>query len=159
MAARGTVVVSKEWVKLSPDQAWEAIVPCDLPTFFTGMKPAIPAISEVTDQAGDWDGAGQTRTIHLADGSSVSETIDEVDRPGVFRYTVGPFNGALDKLVEHAKGEFIFEDLGGGTSVRWTYDWKPRPGMRPVVIVLAKFWSAYSRRVLTDLIKAAKPPQ
>lgn len=157
MAAHGNVVVTKEWVKLAPDAAWAAIVPCDLTEFFTGMKPAIPAIVSVTDQTGDWDGAGQSRLIHLADGSSVGEAIDEVDRPTAFRYTVGPFGGPLGKLVEHAKGEFLFEELGGGTAIRWTYDWKPRPGMKPLVAVMAKAWSAYSARVLADLVKTAKP--
>ncbi len=157
MSAKGTVVVTREWVGASPEQTWAAIIPCDLPSFFTGMKPAVPAIESVTDQTGDWDTAGQTRTIHLVDGSHVAEAIDEVDHPKSFRYTVGPFSGPLNKLVENVKGEFVFEELGGGTSIRWTYEWRPRSGMKPLVIVLAKVWSAYSKRVLADLARAAQP--
>lgn len=157
MSAKGTVVVTNEWSAASPEQTWAAIIPCDLPTFFTGMKPAVPAIQSVTDQTGDWDAAGQSRTIHLADGSHVAETIDEVARPGTFRYTVGPFSGPLNRLVEGVKGEFVFEALGGGTSIRWTYEWRPRPGMKPLVIVLAKLWSAYSKRVLAALARASQP--
>lgn len=159
MSARGFTVVTKEWAKATPEHAWDVIVPCDLPSFFPGLKPAIPAITKVTDQTGDWDTAGQTRTIHLADGGSVHETIDAVEYPRTFNYTVGPFDGPTGKLVEHAKGEFVFEEMAGGTHVRWTYVWKPRPGMQPVVWVLAKLWGAYSKRVLLSLAKAAQPEQ
>lgn len=159
MSARGFTVVSNEWTKAPIDRAWDVIVPCDLPSFFPGMKPAVPAITKVTDQTGDWDAAGQARQIHLDDGSSVHETIDAVDRPHTFNYTVGPFTGLTGKLVVHAKGEFVFEEMGGGTHVRWTYVWKPRPGMQPVVWVLAKLWSAYSKRVLLKLAQAAQPDE
>ncbi len=151
MAVRGTLVTNADWADCAPGDAWNAIIPCDLTRHFTGMGPLVPAITSVTDQTGDWDEAGQSRTIHLADGSSVSERIDAVDRPHTFNYTVGPFSGPIGKLVEHASGEFVFEELGGGTSVRWSYDWKPKPGARVIVLLLARLWNAYAKRVLARL--------
>ena len=156
MAASGFKVVSSEWARASRKQTWDFIVPVPLPDYFTGLKPAIPAISEVTDQTGDWNSAGQTRTIHLADGSHVHETIDEVETGSAFRYTVGPFNGPVGLLVKHAKGEFVFEDMAGGTYVRWSYTWVPKNGAAaPVVWALSKLWGVYANRVLVRLVQGA----
>lgn len=155
MAVRGTLVTNTDWADCSPDEAWAAIIPCDLTRFFTGMGPLVPAITSVSDQTGDWDGADQSRSIHLADGSQVAERIDAVDRPRTFNYTVGPFSGPIGRLVEHASGEFVFEELGGGTSVRWSYDWKPKRGARLAVLLLARLWNAYAKRVLARLTIAA----
>lgn len=159
MPGKGFKVVSSEWARAPREKTWDVIVPVDLTRHFTGLKPAIPAITEVTDQTGAWDAAGQTREIHLADGSHVHETIDAVDRPSRFNYTVGPFSGLIGKLVLHAKGEFVFEDMNDGTYVRWTYTWFAKPGAQPIVWALSKLWSIYSNRVLVQLVKAVEPAE
>jgi hypothetical protein len=155
MSSRGFRVTVDEWTSAAPERAWDVIVPVDLTAVFTGLKPAIPAVTAVRDQTGDWDAAGQTRKIELADGSSTAERIDEVERPDRFNYTVGPFSGPVGSLVDRAEGEFRFEPMSSGTHVRWTYVWIPRRGAAPVVWVLSKLWRVYARRCILALARLA----
>lgn len=156
MSANGFKVVSSEWSSAPRDETWKFIIPVSLPEYFTGMKPTIPAIREVTDQTGDWESAGQTRVIHLADGNRVQERIDEVEIGHAFRYTVGPFTGPLNLIVKHAKGEFLFEDMAGGTYMHWSYTWIPKhAALKPAVWILSKVWAPYANRVLVRLAQDA----
>lgn len=141
---------------MSPETAWDVIVPVDIPSVFTGLAPVIPAVVSTEDQSGAWDVAGQTRRFKLADGSETAEVIDAVDRPQSFNYTVGPFSGPLGGLVKHAKGEFLFEPMGGGTHITWTYDWVPKPGAQPAIWILAKVWNVYAKRMLYKLARLAE---
>jgi len=147
----------EEWARAPREQAWDAIVPVDLTGVFTGMKPLIPAVTDVREQTGSWDAAGQTRTIDLADGSHTGERIDECERPDRFAYTVGPFSGPLGVLVDRAEGEFVFSEMTGGTHVRWTYVWFAKRGAAPVVWLLAKLWRVYAGRIVLRLVKLAEP--
>jgi hypothetical protein len=135
------------------------IVPVDLTAVFTGLKPVIPAVTKVTDQTGDWNAAGQTRKLELADGSSTAEVIKVADRPNLFTYTVAPFSGAVGKIVDRAEGEFIFTPMSDGTHVRWTYVWIPKRGAAPIVWVLSKLWAVYAKRCVLALVKLAEPVQ
>lgn len=157
MAGKGFRVVSEEWTSAPRERAWDVIVPVDLPTVFTGMKPLIPPVAGVRDQTGDWDAAGQTRTIDLADGNNTAERIDECDRPNRFAYTVGPFSGPLGMVVDRAEGEFVFTEMTGGTHVRWTYVWFPKRGGAPVLWALAKLWRVYAGRMIVRLAQLAEP--
>jgi hypothetical protein len=159
MPSRGYRVTSEDWTNASPEQTWDAIVPVELSTVFTGMKPLIPAVVGTREQTGDWDAAGQTRKIDLADGSHTAEIIDSVERPNLFTYTVGPFSGPLGRFVDRAEGEFKFTEMNGGTHVRWTYVWFPSKGGTPVVWALSKLWGFYARRTVVALAKLAEPGQ
>jgi len=52
MAASGFKVVSSEWARASREQTWDFILPVPLPDYFTGLKPAIPAISDPSAETG-----------------------------------------------------------------------------------------------------------
>ncbi|MGK2877890.1 MAG: hypothetical protein ACSLFF_04875 [Solirubrobacterales bacterium] len=157
MPSGGFRVAVEEWTSADQQRAWDVIVPVDLTTVFTGLKPAIPAVVGVREQTGDWDAAGQTRKIDLADGSHTGEIIKAADSPQLFTYTVGPFSGPLGKLVDRAEGEFKFEAMSDGTHVRWTYVWFPKRGGTPIVWVLSKIWRLYARRCILALVKLAEP--
>jgi hypothetical protein len=157
MPSKGFRVAVDEWTSAAPERAWDVIVPVDLTAVFTGLKPVIPAVTNVTDQTGDWDAAGQTRKLELADGSSTAEVINSAERPGLFAYTVAPFSGPVGKLVDRAEGEFKFEPMSDGTHVRWTYVWFPKPGATPIVWVLSKVWRVYAKRCILSLVKLAEP--
>lgn len=159
MPSKGYRVTSEDWTHADPERAWDVIVPVELSTVFTGLKPLIPAVTGTRDQTGDWDAAGQTRKIDLADGSETAEIINSVDRPNRFTYTVGPFSGPLGKFVDRAEGEFKFEAMNGGTHVRWTYVWFPAKGGTAVVWVLSKLWGVYARKTVVDLTKLAEPAE
>jgi|SRR4051794_29407892 hypothetical protein len=159
MPSKGFRVTSQDWTRADPERAWDVIVPVDLSTVFTGLKPLIPAVVGTREQTGDWDAAGQTRKIDLADGSHTAERIDSADRPSRFTYTVGPFSGPLGRFVDRAEGEFKFEAMNGGTHVRWTYVWFPSRGGTPVVWVLSKLWAVYAKRTVVALAKLAEPAE
>jgi hypothetical protein len=159
MPTKGYKVTSEDWTHADPERAWDVIVPVDLASVFTGLKPLIPAVTGTRDQTGAWDAAGQTRKIDLADGTGTAERIDVADRPNVFSYTVGPFTGPLGRFVDHADGEFKFTEMNGGTHVRWTYVWFPSKGGTPIVWVLSKLWGVYARRMVVALAKLAEPGQ
>ncbi|MEM7469589.1 MAG: polyketide cyclase, partial [Pseudomonadota bacterium] len=50
------------------------IVPIDLTSIITGYGP-LPAVVKVQNQTGAWDGAGQSRTVVLSDGSLAQEIL------------------------------------------------------------------------------------
>jgi hypothetical protein len=157
MPSGGFRVAVDEWTSADQQRAWDVIVPVDLTAVFTGLKPVIPAVVGVRDQTGDWDQAGQTRNIDLADGSHTGEVIKSADAPELFTYTVGPFTGPVGKLVDRAEGEFKFTPMSDGTHVRWTYVWHAKRGGTPIVWVLSKLWAIYARRCIVSLVKLAEP--
>jgi Polyketide cyclase / dehydrase and lipid transport len=145
-----------DWADAPIAQAFDAIIPVELSKVFTGYGP-IPAVTETTDQTGPWDGEGQTRTIHLADGSRTHEVIAKFEHPTLFQYRVGPFTGAFGNLIDHADGEFFFKPVAQGTSVRWSYSWYAKaPWMSPLLWVFTRFWKAYSRKSLYACVKHAE---
>ncbi|MDQ3157450.1 MAG: polyketide cyclase [Actinomycetota bacterium] len=138
----------------SSERTFDTIVPIDLPSVFRGYGP-LPAVTRTTDQTGAWDAVGQSRTVHLSDGSSAPERINSYGRPGSFGYRVGPFTGMFGRIVEHADGLFIFEESGGSTHVSWTYTFRARPGRGPLLPVVAILWRRYATRVLDAMIAGA----
>jgi hypothetical protein len=130
------------------------LVPIDLTTIFRGMAP-LPAVSGVEDQIGRWDAVGQTRTVRLADGSSLREELTAFDSPTHFAYTIDDLTGPLRHLVRGMKGAWWFEEEPGNdgsptTAIRWRYAFLPRSAMaRPFAWVIVRlFWRRYMARAL-----------
>ena len=86
---------------------------------------AIPPIREVRDQVGPWGEVGQTRTIVLADGGTMRETLTSVERPHRFGYAIGDVRGPMRPLVERVEGRWTFEPAGTGTRITWPWDVTP----------------------------------
>lgn len=138
----------------SREQTFDAIVPIELSRVFTGYGP-LPAVTSTSGQTGDWDGVGQSRLVHLSDGSSAPELINSYDRPAGFGYRVGPFSGPFGKIVEHADGLFLFDDVDGSTDISWTYTFKARPGRGLIARPVTFLWRRYAQRVLDAMIATA----
>jgi hypothetical protein len=136
------------------ERTFDVIVPILLSDIFTGYGP-LPAVVGTRDQSGAWDHVGATRTVELADGSEAREEITSYDRGSHFGYRVSAFTGPAHFLVAHADGAWWFTDAeGGGTHIRWTYTFQPRPARGTIVgVTLGPLWSRYASRALALAIK------
>jgi len=135
-----------------PSHAFDVLTPSDPSRFYPRFR-VIPAVIAVTDQSGDWDAVGQTRVLHLSDGSSVRETTTDVERPGLFAYELTEFTRLFGRLVHHARAEWRFQPADGGTRITWSYTFFGLPGRGWIVAVIVRMaWAAYMRRVIVGLV-------
>ena len=115
------VVEQSRSIPVSPEQAFTRTLPMSLPTMFRRWYGPIPPIKGVRDQTGDWQQAGQTRTIALAGGGTMQEILTVVDAPRSFGYTISGITGPMAPLIEHIEGAWIFAPHGTGTKVTWRW--------------------------------------
>jgi hypothetical protein len=149
MASIATTVSTE--VYSSQVRSFEYIVPIDLSTIFKGYGP-LPAVTGTMDQVGDWDTAGQTRTVHLSDGSSAQEMLTKYEHPHYFSYTVKAFTGVLRFFTANADGEWWFEpQISGKTLIKWRYAFNSKSVFAvPVLWIIAKFlWRGYMKKALS----------
>jgi hypothetical protein len=137
----------------SPEQAYDAVVPGPLPEIFKHRHLVMPPIARVSGQQGVWgESVGQTRTIHLADGGSVKETLVESDRPTRSSYTITELQGPLKLLVSQAEGRWTFTPSGGGTVVTWAWTLHPTNAVTARLLpVIGVFWRGYARKALAEV--------
>lgn len=142
-------VTVRQTAHATPAQAFDAVIPVALETIFRGYGP-LPAVTGVRDQVGAWDAAGNTRTVLLKGGGTMSEELTRVERPGRCEYRVAPQDGPLKLIVDHIEGRFLFEPGAGGgdCTIDWTYTFFPKPGRRLPLLALAPLWRRYARQVL-----------
>jgi len=135
-----------------PARTFDVVAPSDPSRFYPRFR-VIPAVVAVTDQSGAWDAPGQTRTLHLSDGSTVVETTTDVERPGFFAYELTDFTKVFGPLVDHARAEWRFDPVDGGTRITWTYTFFGRPGRGWIVgLIVRAAWAAYMARVIVGLV-------
>lgn len=117
----------------------------------------IPGVSATSDLSGPWDTPGSTRTVHLTDGGSAEERVDEYERPHHFAYTVSNFSGAFGHLVDHAVGTWRFRPDGDGSRFTWTYRFVARPGRGPIVAMIVRAaWAGYMHRAAERCARRAE---
>jgi polyketide cyclase/dehydrase/lipid transport protein len=146
IAATVSIEVNSNQIK-----TFEHIVPIDLTSIFTGYGP-LPAVTGTQDQVGSWDAAGQTRTVHLSDGSSAQEELTKYGHPNYFSYTVSGFTGSLRFFTTEANGEWWFEpNLTGKTKITWRYAFNSSSVFAvPVLWFIAKFlWRGYMKKAIS----------
>ena len=131
------------------ERVFDVFAPIDLRQILTGYGP-MPAVAAVEDQQGNWDRAGQSRVIRLADGSSMREALTRVERPQHFAYTISELSGPLARLTSVFHGAWWFEDSGEHTHARWQYRFEPRSAWlrAPTFLVVRGFWQPYMARAL-----------
>jgi hypothetical protein len=147
-------MVSTE-VSVNSIEAFCHIVPIDLTSIFKGYG-LLPAVIGTSAQTGDWDAIGQTKTVHLSDGSNVREMITEYQKPDYFAYIVSNFSGSLGYLINSATGEWWFESgdsLSNHTVICWSYTFIPKsPIAVPILWIVNKFiWAGYMRSVMSNI--------
>jgi len=132
---------------------FDILTPIDPSRFYPRFR-VVPAVVSVTDQTGNWDAVGQTRTLHLSDGSTVRETTTDVQRPGFFAYELTDFTKVFGPLVDHARAEWRFEAADEGTRITWSYTFFGRRGRGWIVGLIVRLaWAAYMRRVIVGLVQ------
>jgi Polyketide cyclase / dehydrase and lipid transport len=142
-------------VAVSPIAAFCHVVPIDLTSIFRGYG-LLPSVMRTEAQTGNWDAIGQTRIVHLSDGSHAQELLTEYDRPNYFAYVVSNFSGILGFLVTAATGEWWFENCDAvpdSTLIRWSYTFTPKSRLAvPILWLINKsLWSGYMHSVMSNV--------
>lgn len=150
--AHSLVVDQSLVAPVAVQDAFQGTLPIPLPTLFHRWYGPFPPISEVREQTGAWDAAGQTRVVHLAGGAGMREELTSVDPPRSFGYRLSEISGPMALLVDHIIGEWIFAPAAGGTEITWRWDIRPRSALTARALpVLGRMWKGYARRALCDL--------
>jgi Polyketide cyclase / dehydrase and lipid transport len=137
---------------VEPTEAFDRLMGARLPEVFSRRYAAIPAVREVTDEPGDWGSVGQTRTIVLADGGRLRETLTSVDRPHGYAYTLDEIHGPLRPFVSTVDGVWSVTPEGTGARVGWAWTLYPKASpARLTLSVIGKMWTGYAERALKEL--------
>jgi hypothetical protein len=135
--------------------AYERTIVASLPDVFAQRHLALPAVAEVTDQKGEWgsQGVGSSRTIHLADGGILTETLTILEPPHRFGYRIDVRKGPMKPLVHHVDGLWAFREVTPvATEVTWSWELTPRSILTaPLVRCLALMWPGYAAKALVRL--------
>jgi hypothetical protein len=140
---------------------WDVLTPIDPTRFYPKYGP-LPATVAVREQTGPWNVAGQSRTLLLSDGGHVFETITDVEPPtdgavAFFAYELSDFQKVFKRLVDHARAEWTFTAVQGGTRVHWTYEFFPHKRWGWLVNLIVRFWwDPYMRSVLPEIVHEAE---
>ena len=152
---RSVVVEQSRAIPVGVEDAFNRTLPLPLPVIFSHWYGPIPPIKAVRDQTGEWDAAGQTRTVVMVGGGSMREELTSVDPPGSFGYALSNIKGPLAPLVGSVEGTWSFTatDIGGtGTTVTWQWILHPKSGVTaPVLPLVGRIWKGYARRSLETL--------
>jgi hypothetical protein len=132
--------------------AYDVVRPVPLAQLFCRRYGPMPPIRETRGHDGEWaTEVGQTRTIVLADGGTLFETITELDPPHAFAYQITDIAGPMKPLVRKLDGRWDFTPAGTGTRVSWTWDVEPRSALAARAMpVLQRFWSGYARQAFEE---------
>jgi hypothetical protein len=106
----------------------------------------------VTDEPDDWGTVGQSRTIRLADGGSLHQTITWFVRPHSYTYVLDDIHGRLRPFVRSVEGTWSVTPKGTGAQVgwAWTMHAKASPA-RLTMNVIGRMWKGYADRALAEL--------
>lgn len=139
-------------VDVPPERAFSETLILPLPTLFSTWFGPIPPIRDVLDQTGDWQSAGQTRTILLAGGGQMAESLLEVSAPSHFAYRLDDIRGPMAPLASHIDGRWTFTPSGAGTTITWHWEVHARSAAsRPILPVFGRLWNGYAKRSLARL--------
>lgn len=138
------------YVAAPPHVVFSRLTQHDATKFYPGSA-VLPAVIEVRDQTGGWDAAGQTRTLVLSDGGTLTETLRVVTEP-LFAYDLSHVTGLFGALVAGARSEWQVVAAGEGSTIAWTYAFTARPGRGLLVAAFVRFaWARYMRSVLPPI--------
>jgi hypothetical protein len=136
----------------APADAFRVIAPVDLSSVFRPWGP-FPGVTAVEGQTAAWDRPGVSRRTRFTDGSQANEALTEYTEGHGFAYELTGFTNVLAKLASGVRGEWSFLPDGGGTMIRWTYEFKPRPGRRWILAGPFKpLWSRYMQAALVRMV-------
>ena len=148
----GHRVEASRVVSVEPEAAFDRLMDARLADVFARRYAAFPAVTDVKDQPEDWGVVGQTRTIVLADGGRLRETLTDVERPNGFAYRLDGIEGPLRHFVHSIDGAWTITPHGSGTRVGWAWTFHPKASpARLTTSVMGRMWMGYADRALTQL--------
>lgn len=137
---------------VSVETAFDTVLGTPLQEIFHRRYAALPAIREVRDQDGAWGTVGQTRTIALADGETMRETLTSVEHANHFGYRIGDITGPMKLLVGSVEGSWAFAPAGTGARITWTWDVEPASDVAVRAMPLfARLWKGYARQAMEEI--------
>ena len=128
--------------------AFDALIAAPLPKLFDRRALALSAVREVRGQDGAWGTVGQTRTIVLADGATLRETLTSVDAPHHFGYVLDQVTGPLKILARTVDGTWSVAPERDGVRVGWDWTLHPTLPGRPLMPVFGWMWRRYAALAL-----------
>jgi hypothetical protein len=146
-----TVMKASRLVAVPYEEAMQRFIPIPLPDIFDRRHLALPPIKRVDAPEGRFEQVGQSRTIHLADGGSMVETLTVVSSPAEYGYRIDQVRGPLKPLARQIRGLWTFAPFGDATSITWSWEVEPAPLGRPLVPVFAIMWRGYADKALQRL--------
>ena len=153
MSTRGSTAIAELTASASRTQTWNTATPLT-PVGYYPKSGFLPGVIEVRNQTGNWDQPGQTRQLLLSDGGWVVEHTMNVEPYGFFAYNLTDFQKIFGKLVDHARAEWTFTEVAGGTTIHWSYTFFPlNAGAKPVLALIIKLlWGPYMKKVLPKIV-------
>jgi hypothetical protein len=153
MSTRGSIAIAELVTSASRAQAWNTATPLS-PVGYYPKSGLLPAVTEVRNQTGKWDAPGQTRQLMLSDGGWVIEQTTNVEPVEFFAYNLTQFQKVFGHLVDHARAEWTFTEVAGGTNIHWRYTFFPKSAAaRPVLASIVKLlWGPYMKKVLPRIV-------
>ncbi len=149
----GHRVEASRLVAVEPAQAFDRLIAARLPEVFCRRYAAFPAIRDVADQPADWGSVGQTRTILLADGGSIRQTLT-VGRPtGRATTTCSTRSRArFGHSCAPSTARWSVTPEGTGARIGWTWVLHPKASpARLTMSVIGRMWKGYAERALAEL--------
>jgi hypothetical protein len=148
----GHLVEASRLVAVEPTQAFDRLLAARLPEVFARGYAGFPSIQEVADEPSPWGSVGQTRTIVLADGGRVRETLTSVDRPRGYTYVLDDLHGVLGRFMRTVDGAWSITPEGTGARIGWAWTLHPKaPPARLTVSVIGRMWNGYADRALAEV--------
>ena len=148
----GHRVDASRLVAVEPAAACDRLIVAALPEVFARRVALFPAVQEVVDEPEVWGTVGQTRTIVLADGGRLRETLVSVDRPAGYTYLLDDFHGRLRPFVRTVDGVWSVTPEGTGARIGRAWTIHPTaPPARLTMNVISRMWKGYADRALIEL--------
>lgn len=139
-------------VEVEPARAFDGLMAARLPELFGHRYAAFPAVREVTGEPQDWGTVGQSRTIVLADGGSLRETLTWVERPRSYAYVLDDIHGRLRPFVSTVDGAWSVTPTETGAHIEWAWTLHPQTSpARLTMNVIGRMWKGYADRALAEL--------
>ncbi len=143
-------------VAVAPAVAFERLLSAPQERVFARRFALFPAIREVTDAPDAWDHVGQGRTLVLADGARLHQTITGVDPPHGYTYVLDDIHGRLGPFVSTVDGAWTVAPEGDGSRIGWAWTMHPKGNASPArltMTVIGRMWKGYADRALGELEK------
>ncbi len=114
----------------------------------------IPGVIRVEWPAGSRLAPGAVRHVTMTDGSILTERIEELDRPSLYRYELfAGIRPPLSLLVRSGTSTWRFERASSGTRIRWEFAFEltSRAAWPAASALLRLFFAPWMRRALVSI--------